>query len=272
MKVKITHTGPITPKELEINLSGLTIICGPNDSGKSALADAIGDTTISLRQWSKLSRCSRGFEVWRSEQQNKHRGWWRRSPTVTLERFSWAEKVQYCGPDELCYPYKGALMPITPINVICHSFVLCKVRTRGCLFILDTPETGLHPEDQVKLAQEIVRWVNRGAFVVVVTHSDYIVREVNVCIMLHELSKNSEGDAKRLKKLADANGYTPDLFLDCDKVTGYETAVAEDKINLKEVDKDPQMGIKMNTFDEVIVRQRMIGDDIIWGDCDDHEQ
>ena len=54
----------------------------------------------------------------------------------------------------------------------------------GDCLMIDEPELNLHPENQRMVARLLVRLVNRGIRVLVSTHSDYIVRELNNMVML----------------------------------------------------------------------------------------
>lgn len=54
----------------------------------------------------------------------------------------------------------------------------------GDSLMIDEPELNLHPSNQQLVARMLVRLVNRGIRVVISTHSDYIVREINNMVML----------------------------------------------------------------------------------------
>ncbi|MDR3127567.1 MAG: ATP-binding protein [Tannerellaceae bacterium] len=55
---------------------------------------------------------------------------------------------------------------------------------QGDVLIIDEPELGLHPDNQVLLARILTKIANAGIRVVISTHSDYITQEVNNLIML----------------------------------------------------------------------------------------
>lgn len=57
----------------------------------------------------------------------------------------------------------------------------------GDFLVIDEPELNLHPDNQRKLARILAKVVNRGFKVMMSTHSDYIVRELNHMIMLSKL-------------------------------------------------------------------------------------
>ena len=53
------------------------------------------------------------------------------------------------------------------------------------LIIIDEPELNLHPDNQLKITRVLAKLVNHGFKVIMSTHSDYIIREVNNLIMLN---------------------------------------------------------------------------------------
>lgn len=58
--------------------------------------------------------------------------------------------------------------------------------TKGDFIIIDEPELNLHPDNQVIIAKIIAKIANNGFKVLISTHSDYIIREINNLIMLRE--------------------------------------------------------------------------------------
>lgn len=61
------------------------------------------------------------------------------------------------------------------------------IATKGDMLIVDEPEMNFHPDVQVLLARIFTLLSKRGLQVVVSTHSDYIVREMNNLIMAHSI-------------------------------------------------------------------------------------
>lgn len=57
--------------------------------------------------------------------------------------------------------------------------------------IIDEPELNLHPQNQIKMAELLVRMSNFGVKIIITTHSDYIVKEINNRIMASQI-KNRE--------------------------------------------------------------------------------
>lgn len=58
------------------------------------------------------------------------------------------------------------------------------------LVIIDEPELNLHPDSQIRLARVFGKMINRDLRLLISTHSDYIVRELNNLIMLSSLSQD----------------------------------------------------------------------------------
>lgn len=61
------------------------------------------------------------------------------------------------------------------------------VARKNQTLIIDEPELNLHPDNQVKFARLIARLVNSGVKVLLTTHSDYIVREINNLVSMSEV-------------------------------------------------------------------------------------
>ena len=119
-------------------------------------------------------------------------------------------------------------------------FFLRHVAKRDHLLIIDEPESHLDTANQIEFARLLARLVRAGAKVLITTHSDYIVKEVNNLIML---SKSFDNKSKLVKKLK----YKKDDFLEPDSVRAY---VAE-KNSLTPCTID-QFGIDMPVFDKTI--------------------
>jgi hypothetical protein len=65
-------------------------------------------------------------------------------------------------------------------------FYLRHLAARGDWIVIDEPELNLHPDNQRMMARFFGRLVNEGFKVLISTHSDYIVREINNLIMLSQ--------------------------------------------------------------------------------------
>lgn len=123
----------------------------------------------------------------------------------------------------------------------------------GDVLMLDEPELNLHPSNQRLLARLLARLVNSGLRVVVSTHSDYLVREVNSLIML---SREHECRAELMKRF----GYQETEFLSPELVAAY--LFDDRKINPMKVTANE--GIQAETFDAVIHDLNETSDEIYY--------
>ena len=97
-------------------------------------------------------------------------------------------------------------------------FYLRHLAKVGDFYIIDEPELNLHPDNQRKIARIIAQMVNAGIKVMISTHSNYIIRELNNLIMLNVSDK---GNKKEAAKLLKKYGYQKEEILDCNKVGAY---------------------------------------------------
>ena len=129
-------------------------------------------------------------------------------------------------------------------------FFLKHVAKKNHLLIIDEPESHLDTSNQILLARLLARCIRAGLKVLITTHSDYLIKEINNLIMLSRPFKDKETVVKKLK-------YSADDFLDPDSIRAY---VAEDS-SLTRCDVD-KFGIDMPVFDETIDRINTVANDL----------
>uniref|UniRef100_UPI00404AE711 AAA family ATPase n=1 Tax=Gelidibacter sp. TaxID=2018083 RepID=UPI00404AE711 len=93
-------------------------------------------------------------------------------------------------------------------------FYLKHIATKNELIIIDEPELNLHPNNQVYLTRIFAKLINKGFRLLISTHSDYIIREINNLIM-------ASSDNEATKKVAEKFGYTQDVKLDSNSISAY---------------------------------------------------
>jgi len=114
------------------------------------------------------------------------------------------------------------------------------------LLIIDEPELGLHPDNQILLARILAKMVNSGLRVLISTHSDYIIRELNNLIMLSSDKINED--------IIRESGYNDQEKLDPQDIGAYLFAFEDNKENRITVRELPveSTGFEMQSIDNVI--------------------
>ena len=116
------------------------------------------------------------------------------------------------------------------------------------LLFVDEPELNLHPKNQILLAKIFVKMINAGLRLVISTHSDYIIREINNMIMADGLNK--AGDEIMAKM-----GYDKSLCLSQDKFAPYLFQKnAKGKVIVEPLAVD-RYGFNMPSIDDAINQQ-----------------
>lgn len=119
----------------------------------------------------------------------------------------------------------------------------------GDTLIIDEPEMNFHPDVQVLLARIFAMLSSKGLQIVVSTHSDYIVRELNNLIMAKALQKKG-----KLEPIQDL-GYQENMLLDDNDVSVlfFEYSGKKSvKVTPIKVDED---GFSVSTIDSTINEQ-----------------
>lgn len=139
--------------------------------------------------------------------------------------------------------------------------VLMKLAGDKSCLVLDRPEAGEHPVRQRAFARSLARHVSAGGKALVATHSDYLIKELNILIMLG-------GKDEHLARVRKNHYYAPDEALDHKRVRCYTTEVDKNQryvgIGAK-CPVDEEFGIEVPTFDGTINEQNDICTEIRFG-------
>jgi len=105
---------------------------------------------------------------------------------------------------------------LTPIILYLETLDTRFMKLTGEFLIIEEPESHLNPKMQRMIARLLVMMMNEGIKILITTHSDYILNEMDILLKLNHIK---EKDAKIFDK-----------FMDEDK--DYESLMALDKENL----------------------------------------
>jgi predicted ATPase len=141
----------------------------------------------------------------------------------------------------------------TAKNLFGFVFYLLYMAKQGDILMIDEPELNLHPNNQRFLAQLLAKLVNKKVKIVISTHSDYIIREINNLIIL-------ANDFKQKTNIMRKYNYTNEESL------RKETISANYLHNntIEEIEINPCEGIHVNTFDETIILSNEISDKLFF--------
>ena len=131
-------------------------------------------------------------------------------------------------------------------------FYLKHVAKEGQLLIIDEPESHLSPTNQILMARLLVFCVKSRLKVLITTHSDYMIKEINNLIMLNG---DFEGKDKFLR--TNKKDYTEDDCLNPKSVKAY--ICKDGTLHPCEVD---EIGIDMPVFDDAIDKINRISNDL----------
>jgi len=131
-------------------------------------------------------------------------------------------------------------------------FYLRHLARKGDTLIIDEPELSLHPDNQRLIARFFGRLINAGFKLIVSTHSDYIVREINNLIMLSKKSRKTAGLRKKY-------GYTQAQVLQPQQIGAYLFKRGEPSPISIEVG---ETGLEISTIDEVVADLNQSSQDI----------
>ena len=139
------------------------------------------------------------------------------------------------------------------------GFYLQYQAAKNDLFIIDEPEMNLHPANQRLLARLFVRMINCGIKVMITTHSDYIMKELNTMITLNQ-------KVRRIGKIVKSEGLNKKDLLSCDDIKVFTVKPNDAEDSVEEIHVSSEEGAVIPVFDEVIDDMNRLQDDIIYGE------
>lgn len=132
------------------------------------------------------------------------------------------------------------------------NFYLKHSAARGQTIIIDEPEINLHPDNQRLVARILAKLSKLGVRVIVSTHSDYFIRELNNLIMLNKEHPETSSLREKLR-------YDVTEILDHTKVGAY--IFKDGKATALNVNES---GMEAATIDEEINKLNNTSNTIYW--------
>jgi predicted ATPase len=134
------------------------------------------------------------------------------------------------------------------------------------MLMIDEPEMNLHPKNQRAMARFLASLVNQGIKVMVSTHSDYLVRELN---HLTALYKFKDQDSVKAYLASEDNPYSEEVLISNEKVGLYFTretgksVKSVKKVKLHEAPISQYGTFTVASFDNEIKAQQQAEFDIL---------
>lgn len=150
---------------------------------------------------------------------------------------------------EIYYESSGVRLPLhrssSMVSELAPLVLFFKyVIQKGDLVIIEEPEAHLHPDNQLKLAQTIVRLIREGVRVLITTHSDYLVHQINNFIRLSQIPDRT----RRAKELR----YGENDYLKPEEVAAYLFSFEETGMtSVKELKISKEDGIPEDEFTRI---------------------
>lgn len=118
--------------------------------------------------------------------------------------------------------------------------------------LFEEPESHLHPELQVGVADLLAYVIQEGAHCQITTHSDYLLRRINDLIRLAVLKMHMP--TEEYEAYCEQLGMNPELVIEPDRVGAYYLSMGPD--GLSRVEKqDATKGVPFDTFTKVLNEQ-----------------
>lgn len=132
---------------------------------------------------------------------------------------------------------------------------------KGDFIIIDEPELNLHPDAQIVVARIIARIVNEGFKVLINTHSDYIIKELNNLMMLSALQEAKVENVPAEYKVQQNVTIRPEVI--GAYLFHYQTGKAKNKVAVDILPIETN-GFEVETIDKVIGELNSISQELYY--------
>lgn len=137
----------------------------------------------------------------------------------------------------------SSVKELTPFALMLQKGVVAEYS-----ILFEEPESHLHPEMQIKVADLLAYILNEGGRMQVTTHSDYFLRRINDLIRLN-LLKNKMGEEEYVA-FCEQHGFNPNITISPTKVGAYYFQRQGSVVKI--LPQSVEEGIPFDTFSEVL--------------------
>jgi len=125
-------------------------------------------------------------------------------------------QIPKIGLPQIVYRLKGTAIPLNLMSSSITETAPLQLFQQGKMphadvLVLEEPEAHLHPENQARLAKHIVRLVNSGVCVLLITHGVYFLEQLSMFVRMSRVAAEERKDL----------GYAKGDFLEADDVAPY---------------------------------------------------
>lgn len=135
------------------------------------------------------------------------------------------------------------------------------IASKNDLIIIDEPEINLHPDNQIVLTKLFARLANNGFRLLISTHSDYIIREINNLVML-------SSKEKKIHSIRQNFAYKEDEYIDKNNIDFHYFAFPNKLRGNKQVEiktlELSQFGFDVDSIDKSIDNQNMVSEELFY--------
>ncbi|ACX73536.1 conserved hypothetical protein [Methanocaldococcus vulcanius M7] len=157
-----------------------------------------------------------------------------------------ANKLSYITKNGKPIPFHCASSSVVETIPLLKLLKYSKLIKKGTLLIIEEPEAHLHPDAQRIFARAIVKLINKGVYVLLITHSPDILQQINNNIKLYYLEKM--GKNKELETFLKKYNYGENEILNPEKVAPYLFVDEGDGVKIKELEIIEGEGISYEAF------------------------
>lgn len=116
--------------------------------------------------------------------------------------------------------------------------------------LFEEPEAHVHPLKQYTVMDILARSVNKGMYIQMTTHSDYMLSRFNQLIRLGDIKKKSENI---FNEYCSKFQHNKNLYIDSDMVGAY--FFKRENNNVKIITQDVGQGIQYDSFSDIVKKQ-----------------